>query len=184
MLGSMRLFALSAIGRDRPGIVSAVSEALLAHHANVEDSQMAILRGHFTMTLIVSVPETTDLDRLRADLDPVRKKLDLEGLAVSEIEQLDAKREPEPSHILSVYGLDHPGILHSIASVLAGEQVNITDLSTRVLEEEGETPLYAMVLEVAVPDACDPASLEAKLRAACDEQKVELSFRELEQDVL
>jgi glycine cleavage system transcriptional repressor len=180
----MRLFALSAIGRDRPGIVSAVSAALLAHEANVEDSQMAILRGHFTMTLIVSLPETTDLDRLRADLEPVRKELDLEGLAVSEIEQIETNREPEPSHILSVYGVDHPGILHSISSVLADERVNITDLSTRVLEEEGETPLYAMVLEVLVPENCDVASLEEKLGAACREQTVELSFRELERDVL
>jgi glycine cleavage system transcriptional repressor len=180
----MRLFALSAIGRDRPGIVAAVAQALLVHHGNVEDSQMAILRGHFTMTLIVSVPETTDLDRLRADLEPVREQLDLEGLAVSEIEQIEAHLEAEPSHILSVYGVDHPGILHSISSVLAVAQVNISDLTTRVLEEEGETPLYAMVLEVAVPDTCDVASLEEKLGTVCSEQRVELSFRELERDVL
>ncbi len=184
ILASMRLFALSAIGRDKPGIVAAVSQALLVHHGNVEDSQMAILRGHFTMTLIVSVPETTDLDRLRADLEPVREQLDLEGLAVSEIEQIEAHGEAGPSHILSVYGVDHPGILHSISSVLAVEQVNISDLTTRVLEEEGETPLYAMLLEVGVPDTCDVASLEKKLATVCSEQKVELSFRELERDAL
>jgi glycine cleavage system transcriptional repressor len=184
MLGPMGLFALSAIGRDRPGIVAAVSEALLEHRANVEDSQMAILRGHFTMTLIVSVPEKMDLVRLRADLERAREQLDLEALALSEIEQLEAHQEAEPSHILSVYGVDHPGILHSVASVLAAERVNISDLTTRVLEEEGETPIYAMMLEVAVPETRDVASLEEKVRKVCAEQRVELSFRELEHDVL
>jgi glycine cleavage system transcriptional repressor len=180
----MRHLALLAIGRDRPGIVAAVSGVLLEHDGNVEDSQMAILRGHFAMTLVVSVPETTDLERLREGLEPVRERLDLEALAISEIGQIETHHEPEASHIVSVYGVDHPGILHSVSSILASEQVDISDLTTRVLEEEGEAPLYAMMLEVAVPKASDVASLEEKLRQACVEQKVELSFRELERDAL
>jgi glycine cleavage system transcriptional repressor len=176
--------ALLAIGADRPGIVAGVSKVLLEHDANVEDSQMAILRGHFAMTLVVSVPDATDLERLRERLALVREDLDLEALALSEIGELEAHRDPEPSHIVSIYGADHPGILHSVASTLAGERVNITDLSTRVLDEGGEAPIYAMMLEVALPSGCDVASLEAKLREVCIKQKVELSFRELERDAL
>ena len=74
--------------------------------------------------------------------------------------------------------------LQSVSSILADEQVDITDLTTRVLEEEGEAPLYAMMLGCALPKTCDAASLEQKLRLACVEQKVELSFRELERDAL
>ena len=40
----MTHFALTAVGRDRPGIVAAVSRALLDHSVNIEDSQMTILR--------------------------------------------------------------------------------------------------------------------------------------------
>jgi glycine cleavage system transcriptional repressor len=180
----MRHFALLAIGRDRPGIVAAVSAVLLEHDGNVEDSQMAILRGHFAMALVVSVPETTEVERLRESLEPVREQLDLEALAISEIGQIETHHEQGPSHIVSVYGVDHPGILHSVSSILADEQVDISDLTTRVLEEEGEAPLYAMMLEVALPKVCDVASLEEKLRLTCVEQKVELSFRELERDAL
>jgi glycine cleavage system transcriptional repressor len=180
----MRHFALLAIGRDRPGIVAAVSGVLLEHDGNVEDSQMAILRGHFAMTLVVSVPDTADLERLREGLEPVREQLDLEALAISEIGQIETHHEPETSHIVSVYGVDHPGILHSVSSILADEQVDISDLTTRVLEEQGEAPLYAMMLEVALPKTCDVASLEERLRQVSVEQKVELSFRELERDAL
>ena len=57
---AMEHLALSAIGRDRPGIVAAVTRVLLDHGVNVEDSQMTILRGHFTMTLILGVPDEAD----------------------------------------------------------------------------------------------------------------------------
>ena len=35
----MRHLAVSALGRDRPGIVAAVTGTLLAHSVNIEDSQ-------------------------------------------------------------------------------------------------------------------------------------------------
>ena len=65
----MRHFALSAIGRDRPGIVAGVTADLLAHAVNVEDSQMSILRGHFTLVLILGAGEEVDAQALRAQLE-------------------------------------------------------------------------------------------------------------------
>ena len=44
------------IGRDRPGIVGAVTADLLRHALNIEDSQMSILRGHFAVVLILAGP--------------------------------------------------------------------------------------------------------------------------------
>jgi glycine cleavage system transcriptional repressor len=176
-------FAVAAIGRDRPGIVAAVAEVLLDHGANVEDSQMTILRGHFTMTLIVSLGEGAEPTSLRQDLDGVRERLGLEALTVSEVEHLDAVG-PEPSHIVSVYGVDHPGIVHAVSAALAAQDVNITDLTTRVFMGEGETPVYAMMIEIAIPAEVEPAGLERLLRAIATEQSVELSFRELEQALL
>ncbi|MFL5868791.1 MAG: ACT domain-containing protein, partial [Thermoleophilaceae bacterium] len=52
--------ALTAIGRDRPGIVAALSGVLLEHELNVEDSQATILRGHFSIVLVVAAPEGVD----------------------------------------------------------------------------------------------------------------------------
>ena len=95
-------FALSAVGRDRPGIVAAVSEVLLAHSANIEDSQMTILRGHFTMVLVVATPEGGDVGPLRGDLDAVRERLGLEALSLSEIEDLPGSEKPIPSHMVTL----------------------------------------------------------------------------------
>jgi glycine cleavage system transcriptional repressor len=179
----MRHVALSAIGRDRPGIVAAVSKVLFDHECNVEDSTMSILRGHFTMMLIVSVPETADLQGLRRGLDDVRDSLALEAVTLSEVAEI-ATETAIASHILSVYGTDHPGILHAVASGLAEDEVDIVDLTTRMIEEEGSAPLYTMILEVAVPESVDLDALQNKLARVCRGQDVDFSFAELQRDIL
>ena len=65
MLRPMPEFAVTAIGRDRPGIVAAISGALLELEGNIEDSQMSILRGHFAVMLIVKLPEAAGRGRPR-----------------------------------------------------------------------------------------------------------------------
>ena len=146
----MRHFALSAVGRDRPGIVAAMSEVLLRHSANIEDSQMSILRGHFAMMLVVAMPEDADAAIVREELAEAGNRLELEAVGFSPLADVDPATEPEPSHVVTVYGVDHPGIVHAVTSALAGRGVDITDLTTRVVGEDAE-PIYALMMEVAVP---------------------------------
>ena len=87
------------------------------------------------------------------------------------------------SHILSVYGADHPGIVHAVTSALAAREVNITDLTTRLVGGDGE-PLYAMMLEVALPAGLPLEELERSLADVREREGVELTIRALEQDAL
>ncbi|HEX8647291.1 MAG TPA: ACT domain-containing protein [Thermoleophilaceae bacterium] len=181
----MRRLALTAIGRDRPGIVAAASRVLLAHRANVEDSQMTILRGHFTMMLVVSVPEEADVGTLRDDLDDVRAQLDLEAVLLSPLAEVDPGSEPAPTHIVTVYGADHPGILHAATATLAERDVDITGLTTKLAGEGGEgPPLYALMMEIAPPPGADAAELESALGRVGEEQGVEVSLRPLDTEAL
>ncbi len=52
----MPYFALTIIGRDRPGIVSQVTEILFQQGFNIADSSCSILGGQFSMILIISNP--------------------------------------------------------------------------------------------------------------------------------
>jgi len=180
---SQPLFALSAVGRDRPGIVAAVSAALLAHDVNVQDSQMTILRGHFTMVLVVAAPSSLDVAGLRADLEAVRAHLGLEALSLSAVEQLDGTPDPLPSLMLTVYGADHPGILHAFSQAVAQRGIDITDVSTRLVGEE-EAPIYALMMELALPDGADAAELRAALARLGAEQAVDVSVRDIDADAL
>ena len=181
----MPRLALTAIGRDRPGIVAAASRVLLAHRANVEDSQMTILRGHFTMMLVVSVPEEADVGTLREDLEDVRTELGLEAVALSPLEDIDPTWERVPSHIVTLYGADHPGILHAATAALAEREVDITGLTTKLAGEGGGGPsLYAVMMEIAPPHGADANELEAALRRVGEEQGVEVSMRPLDAEAL
>lgn len=180
----MPCYAIWAVGRDRPGIVAEVTGALVRHDANLEDSQMGILRGHFTMMLVVSAPEGADAGALRADLEALRERLGLEGLALAEVPDAAAGVAPAPTHIVTVYGADHPGIVHAVSVALAGRGVNITDLATRLLGEAEGEPLYVMLLEVAPPPGVAAAELREALAGVGRDQGVEVTVRELERDVL
>jgi glycine cleavage system transcriptional repressor len=176
--------ALSAVGRDRPGIVAEVTAVLLGHMVNLRDSQMSLLGGHFSMMLLLAAPDTTDVEALRADLERVRGRLGLDALSLARVREAEGDEASLPSHIVSVYGVDHPGIVHAVAATLAARRVNITDLNTRVVAEEGEAALYAMLIDVALPGTLDPAGLETALRAVASEQDVEVTVRPLEPDIM
>ena len=178
----MRHFALTAVGRDRPGIVAAITAVLVDHGVNVEDSQMTILRGHFTMMLVVAVPEDADVGTLGDDLDEVRGELGLDAILLSPIEELDPADEPEPTHIVTLYGADHPGIVHAVSSALADQGVSITGLETRVAGGAG-SPIYVMLMEIAAGDA-DVDAIRSALERIGEAEGLDVSLRELSADAL
>jgi glycine cleavage system transcriptional repressor len=175
MLGVMSLFALSAIGRDRPGIVAAISRVLLELEGNVEDSQMSILRGHFAVMLIVALPERASSEELQQRLGEVKEELSLEAIAVSPVDEL-ADTGPRATHVLTVYGADHPGIVHAVSATLAERGVSITGLETR-LGGSDASPIYVMLMEIAAGDA-DAEELGAALREIGEREGLDVSLRE------
>ena len=159
-----------------------MTRVLLDHGVNVEDSQMTILGGHFTMTLILGVPDDADRTGIEQDLQAAGAQLGLEALSLKGVESFDGA-QAEPSHIVTVYGTDHPGIVCATAEAIARHGYNITDLNTRLVGDAEGDPLYALMLEVAIP-----TGYEEELRSAMTEvgrqENVEVTVRELEADEL
>ena len=173
----MPSFALAAIGRDRPGIVAAVAKVLYEHGCNVEDSSMTLLRGNFSIMLILESPEATTAASLDEALRPACAQL---GLTYSVRDIEDTAEVPHPSHVLTVYGADKPGILFQVAETLAAAGVNITDLNSRLVGVE--EPVYALMLELAVSG--DAVELEQRLTEIAATIGVDLTLRPREDDVL
>jgi glycine cleavage system transcriptional repressor len=169
-------FAVTAIGRDRPGIVAAISGVFAELGANIEDARMAILRGNFAVMLIAALPEGADQAQLEARLEEVKDRLGLDAVAVSRVEE--EERPPHPSHTLTVYGADHPGIVHAVSAALAERDVNITDLEAR-LTVSGNRPVYAMMMELELPSQADPEELRTALVAVGSDAGVDVSLREI-----
>ena len=171
--------AVTAIGRDRPGIVAGLTGVLVDAGGNIDDSQMSILHGQFAVMLIVSVPDGTAVDGLRRDLDEAGRTLGLDAVTVCPVSELE--RGPNPTHVVTVYGADRPGIVHEAARLMAERNIDITDLKTR-RTTSGEGHLYTLMMEVAVEG--DPSELEQAVSEMAAATGVDASVTELEIEVI
>jgi glycine cleavage system transcriptional repressor len=168
-------------GLDRPGIVAAVARVLADLGGNLEDSSMTILRGHFAMMLLVSLPPGVELAQVEQAIAPVAADLDLQVSVRPIRDDVTTAGTVGERWVLAVYGADRPGLVARVAEVLAAHQVNITDLESRVIGEP--EPVYAMHYEVQVP----PSTIEtvrAALLSLAAELAVEISMHPDEADVL
>src|SRR5258708_4136381 len=126
--------ALSAIGKDRPGIVAALSKVFYETGCNLEDSSMTQLKGDFAVLLLVSAPQSLDLSELQKFIRNVMEKLNL-AFTFRELTQEEigtTARHGSLPYTLIIYGVDHPGIVYRVAQCAADLKVNITDLRTHV----------------------------------------------------
>ena len=122
-------FAVSAVGRDRPGIVAAIAAGLLEVEGNIEDSRMTNLGGHFAVMLLVSTPSGRPA---RPSPRRSRRSGTSSVSRPSPWRRSPTRGDRAPDHVITVYGADHPGIVHAVAAGLADSGVNIADLQTRV----------------------------------------------------
>lgn len=175
----MRELAITAVGADRPGIVAGLTEALLGVGGNLADCRAALMRGSFAMVMAVAVPDEVDPEAARAALAPAAERLGL-GLWVGEAEPLPAGPSGERC-VLSVYGADHPGIVHAAARALADRGVNIVDLSSRLV---GDPPIFVLGIEADLPPGLAPEELESALRPLAEEQRVEVHLETESDEVL
>jgi glycine cleavage system transcriptional repressor len=170
------------LGEDRPGIAAAITGPLFELGGNLEDCSMTILSGQFAMVLVVALPGGVEVDALERALAEPAAAMNL-GLAVRAIGDLASPAISGPRCVVSVYGADHPGIVHRFVTLLADAGVNITDLATRVIGDATD-PVYAMVLEVSLPADLAIESLRSTISDLAAEVGVDATTRTADADVL
>ena len=175
----MNHFALTIVGRDRPGIVSQVTEILFKLGCNLADSSCSILGGQFAMILILGHPEFTD----RKSFGDAFKPLEDADLTVA-LRVLKPGGEIRSNIegdlcMISVYGSDKPGIVYRVANVLGEKKVNITDLNTKLVGTE-DRPVYVMVIEAALPEGVEEEDVDNWLSPIRDEMQVDITVRTIQ----
>lgn len=174
----MKHYALTIIGRDRPGIVSQVTEILFRQGFNIADSSCSILGGQFAMILIIAHPAHESKEAFISDFAPLEES----GLSVF-VRTLKTGGETRP-HLegeicmISVYGSDKPGIVYRVTKELGERQVNITDLNTKLIGTEAR-PVYVMMIEAVLPDNLDTADLADIMTGLKQELQVDITVRNI-----
>jgi len=172
-----KIVVVTAVGRDQPGIVAALTGAVYHAGGNLDDATMTRLHGVFSTMVSAQFPKDRTLAELRDKLNIVGSQY---GLTIS-AEEIEARQEPEaqPDHLVTVYGADKPGIVFGITTRLASVGVNITDMDTRVAGGSSE-PVYVMILEVVAGDL-DLASVLSQIRTELD---VDIAVQSLDSEAL
>ena len=174
----MKRFALTAVGRDRHGIVSTVTKALYEHGCNMEDSSMTILQDEFAIILIMSAPDDVGMKSLVSALEDAEKSLGL-TIHFKEIGPEQSPASPPSDHLVTVSGYDKPGIVFKTADMLSKWSANITDLSTKVVHGD-DGNLYIMVMEVSFPERVVDDVIEDSLKTLGDSMGVTIEVKPIE----
>lgn len=170
-------FAVTIIGKDRPGIIADTAEALYRVGCNVEDSSSTMLGGEYAMILIVSHPKPFHKKDLEAEFGQKFANIGLSFFIRTLKEDEISYRKPAGELCLvSVYGSDKPGIVYRITRELADCGVNITDLNTKLIGTP-EQPVYVLMLEAALPEQLTLEELSRLLDTLKRELSVEISVR-------
>lgn len=173
-----RWFAMSAIGRDRPGIVADLAELIYDSDCNLEDSRMSILGSEFAVLLLLSGHG----DEVERRLSSGCKRLEWERRLTVFFRPLDEPpagfAEPPRGTPLEcvVTGVDKAGIVARVARTIEECGGNITDLHSELRPEpESGTAMYTMRVRLVVPPEHDVHALRQALERVAADLRVDLS---------
>jgi len=166
---------VTAVGHDRRGTVEMITDVVVNHSANIEESRMARLGGEFAVLMMLSLTEE-NVDPLTQNLNDLNDK----GLMVisrrTDLSRIDKFQGFVPYEI-SVIGADHEGIVNSVARYLASEQINVEEMDTRVTNAPNTgTPLFSMTAKVQAPPGLSLSQLRSKLADVGDELDVDIEI--------
>ena len=117
----MSRVVISVIGHDRPGLVNDLAKLAADLNLSIEDSRMTVLGGEFAVLMSVAGGDLA-LQRLETKLDRLATELDLAWLLRRTGERADV--EGRVPYTVSVTAMDHPGIVHKVASFFSSRDIN------------------------------------------------------------
>jgi glycine cleavage system transcriptional repressor len=165
---------ISVIGRDRPGILAALSRVLLEQDCNIENISQTILQSVFGALMIVSVPGHLDEQSLKSKILNNLPDLDLD-IFVKDYDSVVADENRTHSHpfVITTLGPDKPGLVNVITSVFAKYDINVTNL--KAVFKGGKDPRdNVMIFEVDIPDQIALPEIRIALQQAA--QKLDLDI--------
>jgi len=157
---------ISALGRDRPGIVNVLSGAVLESGCNIHDSRMAVLGGEFAVLMLISgtVEAISNIETAIGELERTHELT------------ITTKRTGPPGkqadlvpYSIEVVSMDHPGIVHSVAEFFASRDINIEEMYTgSYAAAHTGTPMFSMSMSISIPAAAPIVSLRDQFMEFCD----------------
>ena len=166
-----QFYIVSAVGKDRPGLVNRVTQLIHGLGGNIELQRSNRMASEFAMLLLFSLENPPD------DLVDQFKALNSDTLYVSARSAVAESHAAEGARSLHLIasGADQPGIVEAVTLVLFKEQVNIEsmDYDTESAPFTGDL-LFRMKARLMLPEGLDQAELRNHLRELEDEYNFDI----------
>ena len=166
---------VTAIGTDRPGLVSLLSERAQGFGANWAGSRMTNLAGQFAGIV--------HLDVAAQNAEPLAQALrglETSGLRIV-IAQSETPAAPPGRRIVSLElsGVDRPGIVRDLSRHLAENGISIDDLHTEIVDNGASAQhLFKVRAVLVVPETLTTEVLRAALDKLATEMMVDIALGE------
>lgn len=162
---------ISALGKDRPGIVNQLSKAIYELDCNISDSRMTVLGGEFAILLMIEGPWNR-LAMLEDQVPELQEKLDL-TITTKRTEERAGNANLLPYGV-DVVSLDHPGIVYSLASFFSDKNINIEDMTTgSYAAAHTGTPMFSVRMSIGIPADIHIAALRDEFMDFCDSMNID-----------
>jgi glycine cleavage system regulatory protein len=158
---------------DRPGVVERITQTVVDHSANWEDSRMARLGGDFAGIVKISVAE----ERVGALIEALQALADDQTAVIVKTTDADIEEGNQQFSLweLRLAGADHEGIVHKVSAYLASEGINVESMETTVVPAPiTGSPLFHMDAVIKVPSNHSLSELNEKLGQIGEELGVDV----------
>jgi glycine cleavage system regulatory protein len=130
---------------------------------------MTLLEGQFAMAIVLEAGMISDGRLVEQALSEVAEELDL-FVAVRPINSAPEPFESTTTMDLKMSGVNQPGIVATITTILAAVGADIRHLESWLVDDSDvEHPGYAMDVSVALPVTSDRSALESEILRAMRE---------------
>ena len=167
---------ISVLGKDRPGIIAAVTRILFEQDCNIENVSQTILQNEFSGIFIVAVPDRLAATSLHQQMEA---SLGAMGLHIYVKSIADPDETPyvacEP-FVITTKGPDKKGLVAAITAVMADHQVNVTNLQA-VFKGGNDPNANIMIYEVDIPNDTDQQALRQALREKANALSLDISIQ-------
>ena len=161
---------ITAIGSDRPGIVSELSGIISTHGGNVEESRMSRLGSDFAIIMLVSV--STDWEEsLEVALQSIN------DLTISTKPTKIRELGDNKKYQINLNGADNEGIVKVLSKYLAENSINIFEMETHISQAPiSGTPLFNLNASVSIPNDVEEKGIQSDLSQISQKLGVEIEL--------
>jgi glycine cleavage system transcriptional repressor len=165
------LIVISALGKDRPGIVNELSKAILDAGGNIEDSRMLVLGGEFALMILVSGEEPT-IVKIEWLLPQLQNSFGL--TVIAKRTQPRTVTGPSMPYVVEVIAMDHPGIVHEISRFFSDRKINVEEMDTSsYAAPHTGTRMFSLDMVVSIPATLSIPQLRDDFADFCDALNVD-----------